>query len=99
LDETKEFCIAKSNSELNSCSIYQGTSLCRRKDQGFAAYDFIFDATFVKIDNCEENESQSTCKKCEPNFILTKDKKSCLKKSALVDEECLSFTNYECLKC
>ncbi len=79
--------------------IYQGTNLCTQNFRGFPAHDFLFRATFFNFDNCEENESQNTCKRCKEGYILSKDQRKCSPQSAMMDENCLIFSSYECSEC
>ena len=50
------------------------------------------------IQNCLVNPTKDTCSKCDKNYILTKNKKSCITSSQL-DKNCLEATETEKMSC
>lgn len=92
-------CVIKSLEMAFNCLIYFGSNICKKEKLGVPAYDVIFEATYISIENCLENETRSTCKRCKNNYVISKDKKSCRELSAMSDEKCLIFSKFECLSC
>ena len=92
-------CVIKVTEMVFNCLIYFGSNICKKEKLGVPAYDVIFEATYISIENCLENETRSTCKKCEDGYVISKDKKNCRELSAMSDENCLIFSKYECLNC
>ena len=93
-------CVAEPVEQSYGCSIFQAHNSCYSYFGGFFINDILFDSVFVKINNCLENDTLSTCKVCEEGYLLSGDKKRCIKASYLSDtHNCQAHHEYSCNKC
>lgn len=92
-------CIKKEGEFLHNCLIYKSSNLCHKPKDSYPALDFYFDSNYVKIENCKENDTKSTCSSCNQGFIVSEDKRFCLKQSSFSDQNCLIFSNFQCHSC
>ena len=50
-------CVKMENNIMNNCLIYKGTNLCNNQSEGYPALDILFDATYIKIENCADYDT------------------------------------------
>lgn len=59
----------------------------------------IFEAPYIKIENCKEQATQTECMVCEHPYILSQDRTKCKLGTHSSDEHCEIYSNYECKGC